>query len=192
MLFQKRNTHRRIRPKPFSRGWNDPCCKFSSSDFVSQGEPMERICKTCKAPFDPTFARQLNCGECKQKKTVYKQNEREERGLGKIPDAFDYVMPERQETHDGRFAGCGTNRRDPARSRERLDQEGYARKEPYGADADRRTFRRCSRGDIGRACTPQPNASSFGNVPSDVPEVSSDGRRVVEEEPTVCQFRPDD
>ena len=54
---------------------------------------MERIGKTCEAPFEVEFARQLNCGSCKQKKTVYKQTEREERGLAKLPDASDYVSP---------------------------------------------------------------------------------------------------
>jgi hypothetical protein len=58
---------------------------------MSQENPMERICKTCEAQFDPTFANQLNCAECKLKKTVYKQQELE---AVKIPDASDYILPE--------------------------------------------------------------------------------------------------
>jgi hypothetical protein len=63
---------------------------------MSQENPMERICKTCEAQFDPTFANQLNCAECKLKKTVYKQAERE---AVKIPDASDYVLPEAHAKH---------------------------------------------------------------------------------------------
>ena len=57
---------------------------------------MQRICKTCEAPFDPMFANQLNCGSCKQKKTAYKQAERAVAAekAGKFINADDYVMPE--------------------------------------------------------------------------------------------------
>jgi hypothetical protein len=54
---------------------------------------MQRICQTCENTFEPTFHSQKNCADCKLKKTTYKQNEREERGLAKKPDASDYVSP---------------------------------------------------------------------------------------------------
>jgi len=62
---------------------------------------MERICKTCEATFEPTFGRQINCGECKQKKTAYKQAERAKQAeqAGKFQDVDDYVMPDTQRTH---------------------------------------------------------------------------------------------
>jgi hypothetical protein len=59
---------------------------------------MQRICQTCETTFEPTFHMQKNCAPCKQKKTVYKQNEREAQAeqKGKFRNVEDYVMPPEQ------------------------------------------------------------------------------------------------
>ena len=64
---------------------------------------MERVCKACEATFEPTFGRQINCGDCKQKKTTYKQNERmaQAEQQGKFQDVEDYVMPPEQNQRLG-------------------------------------------------------------------------------------------
>jgi hypothetical protein len=171
---------------------------------------MECICKTCSAPFDPTFARQLNCAERKQKKTVYKQNEREERGLGKIPDASDYVMPEEDAK---RLATCAADSLRKVQSelpdkKLTLDdsqvvegiaetllglENGWTKKVTLGKNPTVQML-------IGGHFVDAVAATSVERVHRNPTLLLSETfrqmyqmfRRVVEEEPTICQSRPDD
>jgi hypothetical protein len=165
---------------------------------------MERICKTCTAPFDPKFANQLNCADCKLKKTVYKQKERE---AVKIPDASDYVSPHADTLAKHAAETLAKGRRELPEKKLTMDdsqtvegiaecllglENAWTKKVTLGRNPSvlllvGNHFLRCSRGNSGRARTPSTASSVINHVRRDVSEVPADGRRLGFEEQTVCQ-----